>query len=278
MRKIMKLISVTMLFVFLFIGCGIKNDTTDNGNKANNGNVTDDADTPNNGDTSEDDSNIIFKAEVIETGNSLLITPDQESNEYKSSDKISVSLNDAKLMNQEDKEISKEDIKVGDIIEVTYNGVIMESYPAQITASSIKVVDHNIVIDGYLAIIDDLYQEDEALNSGIKKIAFDTSKWIELTDIEKEMLFAKVKELYGYEVIEGTYDELAEEGIIDKENLLFQDGILITLSNMQYNEEKSELTCDTRKWRSGKGAIGANVTAQYDGTNWNITKDGMWIS
>jgi hypothetical protein len=278
MRKIMKLISVTMLLVFLFVGCGIKNDTTDNGNEPNNGNVTDNADTSNNGDTSEDESNIVFKAEVIEIGNSLLIAPDQESNEYKSSDKISVSLNDTKLLNSEDKEITKEEIKVGDIIEVTYNGVIMESYPAQINASSIKVVDHNIVIDGYLAIIDDLYQEDEALNSEIKQIAFDTTDWIELTDIQKEMLFAKVNEMYGYEVIEGTYDELAEEGVIDKENLLFQDGILITLSNMQYNEKKNELTCDTKKWRSGKGAIGANVTAQFDGTNWNIKKDGMWIS
>jgi hypothetical protein len=272
MRKIMKLVSVTMLFVFLFVGCSIKNDTIDNGNTTKNSDAT------NNENASEGDSNTIFKAEVIETGNSLLIAPDQESNEYKSSDKISVSLNDAKFMNQDGEEITKEDLKVGDIIEVTYNGVILESYPAQITAANIKVVDHNLVIDGYLAIIDDLYQEDEALNSEIKKIAFDTTEWIELTDIEKEMLFAKVNEMYGYEVIEGTYDELAEEGTIDKENLLFPDGILITLSNMKYDAGKSKLTCATKKWRSGLGAIGANVTAQYEGTKWNITKEDMWIS
>jgi hypothetical protein len=273
MRKIIRVIAVTILFTFIVVGCGIKDDTTNDGNTTNNGNTTND------GDVSDNESNSIFNAEVIETGASLLIAPEVESNEYRSSDKISVSLNDAKIVNADGQEIAKEDLNVGDIITVTYNGIILESYPAQITASNIKVVDHNILMEGYLAIIDDLYLEDEGLNSDIKMIALDTTEWIGLTDIEKEIIFSKVKDKYGYEVVEGTFEDLSEEGIIDNENLLFKDGILITLSDMKYDQKKSKITCATKKWRSGLGAVGANeVIASYDGKEWNIKKDGMWIS
>jgi len=279
MRKIIKLIAVTLIFAFIIGGCGIKDDTTDNGNTNGNGNTADNGDESDDEDTSDIDSNQVFKAEIIETGDSLLITPDEDSNEFRSSDKISVSINDAKLLNVDGEGITKEDFKVGDIIEVTYNGAILESYPAQISASSIKLVDHNILIEGYLALIDDLYNEDEALNSEIKMIAFDTTEWVDLTGIEKEIIFTKVKEIYGYEVVEGTYEELGKEGIIDTENLLFPEGILISFSDMKYDKEKSRITCATKKWRSGLGAIGSeDVTAKYKDGEWSITKEGMWIS
>jgi hypothetical protein len=271
MRKIIKLITMTMLFIFVVSGCGITQDATDDGSTTNNGN-----DTTSEGEQPRDDT---FQAEIIESGSTLLITPDLESNEYRSSDKMSVSLVDTVITDKDGEKIAREDLKAGDIIEITYNGMILESYPAQISASSIKVVDHNLLIDGYLAVMDDLYQEDEALNSEIEMIALDTTEWVDLTDIEKEIIFTKMKETYGMDIIEATYEELAEEGLIDKESLFFPNGIHITISNVKYNANKNKITCSTKKWRSGLGAIGAeDVTAKFDGTEWIITKDGMWIS
>lgn len=78
---------------------------------------------------------IYFNAYVLEVGeNDLLVEPFEDSSEFSNSDKIYVHLtNDYK----------GEDIEtfgVGDILEVVYNGVILESYPAQIYASEIYVV------------------------------------------------------------------------------------------------------------------------------------------
>ncbi len=293
MKKIIQLLAVMLIIAISAIGCGIP--VTENG--VSSGNTVD-----GNNDTTKDDiaadkvldqgntdqgttdqvdqSAVVFQAEVISVENgSLLVASDPESNEYKSSDRMYVNTIDAVITNQEGEEITLEDLKPADVLKITYSGVILESYPAQITASKIEVIDHKVLIDGYLALIDDLYQEDPGLNGDIKMIALDTTGWTDLTEIEKEIIFTSVKEAYGYEVVEGTFEELSDQGLIDKENLYFPEGIQIVISDVKYNEEKSEITCSIKKWRSGKGAIGADdVTAILENGTWKITKEGMWIS
>lgn len=220
-----------------------------------------------------------FRAEIIEVGEALFITPSKDSNEIKSSDKISINLTGAALIDEDGEAITKEELVTGDILVITYNGVIAESYPAQITATKVEKVDHNYLIDGYLALIDDIYKEDKGLNNDITKLAVDTSEWINLTDIEKDLVLTKVKEAYGLEVIEGTYEELAEQKLIDKEKLIFSDGILIKISAITYDENKEVIKCASSKWRSGDGAVGAgDVTAVLKNGLWEITKTGSWIS
>lgn len=78
-----------------------------------------------------------FKATVLENmGNSLLVEPLEGEDELNSSDKISltVPVNDATL-----KDLSE--FSPGSIVEITYNGEIMESYPAQIRAIDVKFVN-----------------------------------------------------------------------------------------------------------------------------------------
>lgn len=269
MKKIIKLIFILIISTIVLGGCGTKEEV------------------PNDMDASRSDQSpsgvgeelYSFRAEVIESGISLLITPSEDSNEAKSSDKISVHLTGAVLMDEAGATITTEELIAGDILVVTYNGIIMESYPAQITATKVEKVDHNNLLDGYLALINNIYQEDSGLNNDIKKIALDTSEWVNLTSIEKEMILAKVKSTYGLEILEGTYEELATQNIIDKENLLFPDGILIKISEITYDENKEVIKCAISKWRSGTGAIGADdVTAVLKEGSWEITKEGNWIS
>ncbi len=269
MNRIIKLIFILMLTIIVLGGCGTKEDLPN----------TMEPSTSDQSPTGNGEELYSFRAEIIELGNTLLITPSAESNEAKSSDRISVSFGDAALVDEKGKTITAEDLLVGDILVISYNGVILESYPAQITASKIEKVDHNNLLEGYLSLIDDIYRVDDGLNSDITTIALDTSAWINLTDIEKEMIFAKVKEAYGFEVVEGTFEELSEQGMIDKENLYFPTGILIEISEMMYDEDKGKITCAISKWRSGLGAIGASeVTAVLKDGSWEITKKGNWIS
>ncbi len=275
MRKILRSIFILAITSIILVGCNSKED------------VPKDQEVPSGqGVTSSDQTSVgdgeelySFRAEVIESGASLLITPSEESNEARSSDKISVHLTNTMLVDEAGTTISTEDLIAGDILVITYNGLIAESYPAQITATKVEKVDHNKLFDGYLALIDDIFQEDKGLNYDIKMIALDTSEWIKLSSIEKEMIFAKVKATYGLEVIEGTYEELAEQGLINQESLSFTDGVLIKISKITYDERKERLTCATSKWRGGDGAIGADdVTAVLRNGTWEITKEGNWIS
>ena len=64
-----------------------------------------------------------FKAEIIEMSEkALVIKPLDEYSEARSSDKISIP-----------NWFAKDSVKVGDIIGISYDGAILESYPAQLS-------------------------------------------------------------------------------------------------------------------------------------------------
>lgn len=298
MRKAKYMVAVILVLILFLGGCSgckaiieegeINNSSSYNGKENDDeqdmdrSNVNVDEQDMDNVDDSSDmpDATLYrFQAVIIDAGDSILVAPNEDSNEYRSSDKIFVSITNAIIRNENGEEIDAAKLEAGDQLQIEYNGAIRESYPAQMDASGVQVIKKNILMKGYLAIIDDIYQEDDALNYEITKIAVDTTGWSDITALEKEILLSELGRIYGYEIIEGTFDELAKQGVIDKENLYFPDGILITLSNISYNEKKREIKCSIKKWRSGLGAIGSDkVTASYDGSEWSIKKEDMWIS
>jgi len=221
-----------------------------------------------------------FEAMVIEINPSLIVMPNADSNEFKSSDKIAVSATDAVLNDWKGEEISLNDLRVGDTVEIIYNGVIMESYPAQISCYRIELKEESLLISGYMALIDDIYlKEVPGLGANISILAIDTTDMTNITETEKQRLLIKLQDRYRFraEVVEGTFDELVEEGMIDKANLSFKDGILITIKHPIFDEKEKSLNCGFEKWCSGIGAIGSDeIIAQYDGTTWKITINFLW--
>lgn len=89
------------------------------------------------------DDKAVFIGTVLENdGTTLLVEPQAGSSELRSADKISISIIDTTITDKENKEISLEEIKVGERVEITYNGQIAESYPAQIhKCYKIKLID-----------------------------------------------------------------------------------------------------------------------------------------
>lgn len=90
-------------------------------------------------DENGDDSRT-FRATVIENEEGLLVSPYADTMEYRSSDKIAVNAGNAEILDADGKAASITDIKTGDTLELTYNGVILESYPAQISADKIMIL------------------------------------------------------------------------------------------------------------------------------------------
>lgn len=75
-----------------------------------------------------------FIATIIEVyDETMLVKPEEETKEIKSSDKIIMKIN--RTTNE-----TKDFYKAGNKVKITYNGNIMESYPAQINATKVELV------------------------------------------------------------------------------------------------------------------------------------------
>lgn len=293
MKRISRII-IVMILMSLLAGCGskVERDITSTGLDEDNNQITNAHNgsdkagldsTLKDGNNSDDGSinNEIytFMAQVIENGSTILVAPAQDSNELKSSDRIAVTVADDAIKGQNGNSIDRQELKPGDLVRISYNGGIRESYPAQISASLIELTGRNILIDAYIALIDDIYKEDPGLNGNISMMALNTLGWSDLTDIDKEIIFSLLKASYGLEILEATYDELVKQGLIDEEMLYFEKGILIIIKNFNYDEEKQAISCSIEKWRSGKGAIGSNnVTAEYKDGKWEISKTNIYMA
>ncbi len=74
-----------------------------------------------------DNETHVFYGKIIEvTGNIIIVEPDQDSNERRSSDKISI-------------DVTKNDYQIGTRVKVTYSGGIEEMYPAKVRNATVEV-------------------------------------------------------------------------------------------------------------------------------------------
>ena len=74
----------------------------------------------------------VFTARVLENrGTVLLVQPQEGEQELKSADQITVPF-DATLVREDGTSAGAEEFTAGSLIKITYDGSLMESYPAQI--------------------------------------------------------------------------------------------------------------------------------------------------
>lgn len=144
--------------------------------------------------------------------------------------------------------------KAGQIINIGFSGIILESSPAIPTGIEYIEIEkqQDDLIGLYLKVISDLWKVDSGLNADIDMIALDLSQASNLESYEKEALRYMMGNEYQLQILIATYDELVEEGLIDDENLYFERGLLI---NLVVKDVKSDaFSFDISKWRSGLGA------------------------
>ncbi len=160
-------------------------------------------------------------------------------------------------------------LKAGQNVEVGYSGQIMESYPAQpYQPSYIKITGQGDDLVGfYKTVLNDLWNQDKGLNPDSGVLALDLTQVTNLTGAEKSALVYIVSNSYGLQGITGTFNELAEQGLIDKENLHFKNGMLFTVKITGATD--NGFTFDVSKWRGGTGAFFFNDCKA-------VKNDGSW--
>ena len=174
----------------------------------------------------------------------------------------------------------------GMVVEVSHNGVTLETYPAQF-GQVYQIAGHSIGSEEnpagtcydlcglYLQVLDDLWQKDPGLNDGISMAGLDLSQAPGgLTESEQAALAWRFGEMHGVEVVQGTFDELKEQGYFTASAIStpapeegegdsplwyqWEDGCLFSITpNENHTEEMYSLPTlffNAEKWRSPLGA------------------------
>ena len=149
----------------------------------------------------------------------------------------------------------------GTLVEVTYDGTILETWPAQrggVTAVKTAEDGFDDRCALYLQVLEDLWEVDSGLNGELTYIGVDLSE-TSLSESERSAVAWAFAGRHGGELVTGTWEELADQGYIDRENLYWEDGILFTITEKEepvyfMPEGMAAVTFDAEKWRSGLGA------------------------
>ncbi|MDE5866761.1 MAG: serpin family protein [Lachnospiraceae bacterium] len=170
-----------------------------------------------------------------------------------------LSTKDIDIITESGEALTDGEIESGSLIEVSFNGNIEETFPAHLCGvTEIRVLDKggfDNLCSLYLDVLEDLWQVDSALNSDITMIGVDLSQ-TRLSPTEQSALAWRFGELHGMEIVQGTWQELVEQGYIDVEALYWENGCLFSIAEKEMEGEYSlnVVTFDAEKWRSGLGA------------------------
>ena len=151
------------------------------------------------------------------------------------------------------------DLRPGEVVEICYGGGLLETWPVQFG----DVVSAEVCPDGfndlcalYLGVLEDLWAVDPGLNGeDLTYIGVDLSD-TSLSDSEQAAVAWTFAARHGGEPVTGTWEELADQGYIDKEHLQWEDGLLFTIAEKPVfgSYGLKPVAFDAQKWRSGTGA------------------------
>lgn len=178
-------------------------------------------------------------------------------------------------------QVTAAELEDGMVIDVVFRGEVQESFPAQF--GDVLYLDayprgseqnpggtFYDLCGFYLQVLDDLWQVDPALNENISVVGLDLSDAPGgLLDSEKAALAYCFGQAHGVEVVEGTFDELAEQGYFTAETIStevmegdtpsekilyhWEDGCLFTIRPHKTEELEiyslPVLRFDADKWR-----------------------------
>lgn len=220
----------------------------------------------------------VFAAKIValEEGTALLAKTGPEAG---AADLARISLEGLTLLDADKNPLSQADLQAGQLVEVGYNGLQMETYPLQLGEPVFlkETAREADLVGFYLRALQDIYDTDAGLNDGISVLAFDLEQAGSMTESEKGALVWLAGEQFGLETVTGTFEELCEAGYIDKEHLLFESGMLLTIQDGPMEEDT--LSFDLEKWRSGTGAYYfMDCEAVWSGGGWTYTVGSEAIS
>ena len=246
MKKFLFFMAPFLLCIFLFAACGVSPAPNDKG--AVSPDPSRNTESQKGTDAAKPASGVTITCRVIEEEDGVLLLARQDG-----------SANDVYCLTPDDALFSGEiQPEEGSLLEVTYSGAIQETFPAQLgSVSAIYVLDGGFddMCQMYLSVLEDLWETDSALNSDITQIGIDLSG-TRLPPAEQAAVAWAFGEEHSLSPLEGTWEELCDQGYIDKDALSWENGCFFSIRELETEgiHHLSPVTFDAEKWRSGDGA------------------------
>jgi len=177
-----------------------------------------------------------------------------------------------------------ESLAPGTLVDVTWNGVTLETFPDQFVGETSITVREDGFDDRcrlYLDVLEDLWTVDEGLNgSGMEYVGVDLSQ-TSLPESERSAVALLFADNHGVSPLEETYEELVEHGYLTADDLEgtdakfwhWENGCLFSITEKEdapVTFGSSSVTFDAEKWRSGLGAY------YFCGCTASRGQDGVW--
>ncbi|ATP40895.1 peptide ABC transporter substrate-binding protein [Solibacillus sp. R5-41] len=129
----------------------------------------------------------------------------------------------------------------------------------------------------YSIALDSIMEQDEALSSDIKYIAIDMNNFEELNESDKKEILSYFKEKYKVEVMDATFEQLKEKGLLNP-NTMSLDGVLLKIEKVDF-KFNNKIFFEGSKYRSGLGAVGVEVKVHYKDNKWKSKEvKKTWVS
>ena len=165
--------------------------------------------------------------------------------------------------------------QAGSLVELTHDGMILETYPAQfsnVTAIHVLETGFDNRCAMYLDVLEDLWAKDSGLNNGVERIGVDLSE-TRLSPAEQSAVAWAFAGNHDVDLVQNTWDELVELGYITASSLCidtseasqaeldsyfyeWENGCFFSIAEQPMEGVYSlmPVTFDAQKWRSSLGA------------------------
>ena len=173
------------------------------------------------------------------------------------------------------------DLSVGMTVDVSFDGYYLEVWPAILSSpTQIRVTGRSDGLIGlYFQVILDLIEADEGLNNDIEFVSLDLTEAGPLSENQRQaLLYLTTCELRCTGLLM-TFEQLREEGYIPEDDLIFENGLLFTITLASESFQPSGFSFSASKWRSGEGAYYLNdCSASPSGSGWSYTVGSFAIA
>ncbi len=198
---------------------------------------------------------VTCRVKVLPNNRNRLLVTDWGEPEY-AVGLCDVYVKDAQILGVDGEAVTLEELRPGIILNITWNGMVMESYPGQVIANEVRVVEQGDDLVGmYRQALNELWTE-SGQKGGVEKLGLDFSGLTGLTTQEQSALAyltaCDLDMADSYNNL-GTWDELANSGfIVPDEEGWWPDGMLLSLS--EYDREDGHVGFIASSSRTKDGA------------------------
>ena len=175
------------------------------------------------------------------------------------------------------------DLQNGMTLTVEPGYELLETWPAQFVGATVYAQtadkdDYGDLCGLYLTVLEDLWTNDAALNSGVTYISVDLADAPgDLTDGEKAALAWIFAGRHDAQPLTFGFEALKENGYVNEAELYWPDGVLFSVKAADsVKQSAKKISFDAEKWRSGTGAIFFNncTARRGKGASWKNYETG----